>query len=108
MRTHPIRSDAAIVHEVSEPARYEIRIQGRLGDTLLSAFPTLHAEADAGDTVLQGVLPDEAALHGVLAQIEALGLVLLELHRDVRRYRPDRPRTHHAGGRESDNGRAHG
>ena len=32
--------------------------------------------------MLAGALPDEAALHGVLAQIEALGLVLLELRRE--------------------------
>jgi len=31
--------------------------------------------------VLHGVLPDQAALHGVLAQIEALGLELLEVRR---------------------------
>jgi len=29
--------------------------------------------------VLTGDLPDQAALHGVLAQIEALGLVLLAI-----------------------------
>lgn len=81
MRTHPIRSHAVIVHEVIEPARYEIRVRGRLGETLLSAFPTLQAATDTRDTVLTGALPDEAALHGVLAQIEALGLVLLELRR---------------------------
>jgi hypothetical protein len=83
MRTHPIRSNAAMVHEMTEPTRYEIRIRGHLGETLLTAFPTLHAEADAGETVLTGALPDEAALHGVLAQIEALNLVLLELRRDA-------------------------
>jgi hypothetical protein len=31
--------------------------------------------------VLNGAWPGEAALHGVLAQIEAVGLVLLELRR---------------------------
>jgi hypothetical protein len=33
--------------------------------------------------VLTGPLPDQAALHGVLAQIEALGLELLELRRTL-------------------------
>jgi len=82
MRTHPISGNAELVHEMNQPARYEIRVRGLLGKTLLTAFPTLHAEADAGETVLAGALPDEAALHGVLAQIEALGLVLLELRRE--------------------------
>jgi hypothetical protein len=46
-----------------------------------SAFPTLRAQAKGGDTLLTGPLPDRAALHGVLAEIEALGLELLEVHR---------------------------
>jgi hypothetical protein len=82
MRPHPTGSHSAIVHEVIEPAHYSIRVRGRLGETLLAAFPSLHAVADAGDTVLTGPLADEAAVHGVLAQIEALGLVLLELRRE--------------------------
>ena len=50
-----------------------------LSETLLSAFPGLDAEVEGGDTVLSGCVPDRSALHGVLAQIEALGLELLEL-----------------------------
>lgn len=61
--------------------RYEILIRGLLGETLLAAFPALHAEARGAVTVLSGALPDQAALYGVLAQIEALGLELLELRR---------------------------
>jgi hypothetical protein len=60
---------------------YEVWIYGHLGPTVLSAFPALQAEKRGRDTVLRGVLPDQAALHGVLAQIEALGLELLEVRR---------------------------
>jgi hypothetical protein len=60
---------------------YEFRIRGQLGDTLLGAFPDLHAEVQGGETVLAGSLPDQAAMYGVLAQIEQLGLELLEVHR---------------------------
>ena len=60
---------------------YEIRVRGVLGETLLGAFPDLSATADGAETVLTGVLPDQAALHGVLAQIGTLGLELLELRR---------------------------
>ena len=56
---------------------YEFRIRGLLGDTLLGAFPTLHAQVKDGETVLTGALPDQAALYGVLAMIEQLGLELL-------------------------------
>jgi hypothetical protein len=61
--------------------RYRIRVRGRLGETTRSAFPALKAQASGGDTVLTGPLPDRAALYGVLAQIEALGLELLEVRR---------------------------
>jgi hypothetical protein len=37
------------------------------------------AEPKGSETVLTGVLEDRSALFGVLAQIEALGLELLEL-----------------------------
>ena len=36
-------------------------------------------ELKGGDTVLTGLLPDRSAVFGVLGQIEALGLEVLEL-----------------------------
>jgi len=61
-------------------AGYQIRVRGHLGATTLRAFPGLHARTRGHDTVLRGIA-DQAALHGVLAQIEALGLELLEVRR---------------------------
>ena len=61
------------------PGLYTIRIKGQLGATALSAFPSMVSELKGGETVLTGVLEDRSALFGVLAQIEALGLELLEL-----------------------------
>jgi hypothetical protein len=72
---------------MDEPARvvcYEIRVRGRLGEMLLAGFPDLQPQMDGSETVLTGALPDQAALYGVLAQIEALGLELLELRRTNR------------------------
>jgi hypothetical protein len=60
---------------------YHIRIRGVLGETLLLAFPALHSDTQGNDTVLTGVLVDRAAVHGVLAEVEALGLELLEVRR---------------------------
>jgi len=62
-----------------QPRRYAIRVRGRLGETLRSAFPALQARTRGSDTILTGVLSDQAALYGVLAECEALGLELLEL-----------------------------
>ena len=61
------------------PGLYTIRIKGRLGDTALSAFPSMVSELKDNETVLTGLLEDRAAVFGVLGQIEALGLDLLEL-----------------------------
>ena len=58
---------------------YAIRIKGRLGPTALSAFPTMACELKGDETVLTGMLEDRSAVFGVLAQIEALGLELVEL-----------------------------
>jgi hypothetical protein len=58
---------------------YTIRIGGRLGATALSAFPTMVSELKGSETVLTGLLEDRSALFGVLAQIESLGLELLEV-----------------------------
>jgi hypothetical protein len=60
------------------PARYVIRINGHLGASVLSAFPTLASRWHGAHTVLTGLL-DQSALYGVLAEIEALGLELLEV-----------------------------
>ncbi len=65
----------------SQPRRYEIWVRGHLGEMMRSAFPALRAQQRGEDTVLVGALPDRAALHGVLAEIDALGLELLEVRR---------------------------
>ena len=76
----------ALDHGVMDPAPvlYAIRIHGHLGATVLSAFPAMAPHHHGAHTVLTGLL-DRSALYGVLAEIEALGLDLLE----VRRLTPD-------------------
>ena len=60
------------------PALYAIRIHGHLGAAVLLAFPAMVPQRHGADTVLTGLL-DRSALYGVLAEIEALGLDLLEV-----------------------------
>ena len=52
-----------------------------MGETMRSAFPGLRAQPRGEDTVLTGAISDQAELYGVLAEIEALGLELLEVRR---------------------------
>ena len=80
-RTHPRGRDTPCMNQRRNDAPYEIRIHGMLGGSLKEAFPGLIVREDHGETVLTGRLPDQAALHGVLAQIEALGLELIEIRR---------------------------
>ena len=65
----------------SKSPRYEIRVRGPLGPTIMQAFPTLAASRSGQDTLLVGSLPDQCALYGVIHQLEALGLQLLEIRR---------------------------
>jgi hypothetical protein len=62
------------------PALYTIRINGHLGATALSAFPAMVSQLQGAQTVLTGRL-DRSALYGVLAEIEALGLDLVEIRK---------------------------
>ena len=73
------------------PGFYTIRIRGRLGATAQSAFPSMERELSGSETVLTGLLEDRAALFGVLFQIEALGLELIEV-RQIRDEHDDVPR----------------
>ena len=73
-----------------EPPRYEIRVRGPIGPTMMQAFPTLTASRSGEDTLLSGSLPDQSALYGVIHELETLGLQLLEI-RDLPTGPADRP-----------------
>ncbi len=78
MRAHLIAPDHGRMD--TAPAPYAIRINGHLGAMVLSAFPAMTPLRHGTDTVLTGLL-DRSALYGVLAEIDALGLDLLEVRR---------------------------
>ena len=83
MRFHLSARDHGVMDPA--PARYMIRINGHLGATVLSAFPAMASRLQGAETVLTGLL-DRSALYGVLAEVETLGLDLVE----VRQLSPDR------------------
>ena len=62
------------------PALYVIRVDGHLGAMTLSAFPGMTPQHRGTHTVFTGWL-DQSALYGVLAQMEGLRLVLVEVRR---------------------------
>jgi hypothetical protein len=60
---------------------YEIRIKGRLSDSLLAAFEGLSATVEPVDTVLHGQVRDQAVLFGLLDRIRSMVLELVEVRR---------------------------
>jgi hypothetical protein len=60
---------------------YEIRIKGRLSDSLLTAFEGLTATVEPVEPVLHGPVADQSSLHGLLDRIQSLGLELVEIRR---------------------------
>ena len=62
------------------PARYELRVDGHLDDRWTAWFDdlTLTRESD-GTTTLLVLVPDQAALHGLLAKVRDLGATLISV-----------------------------
>ena len=61
--------------------RYQTRVQGHLDRGWSEWFGGLAITHEAGgDTLLEGELVDQAALHGVLAKVRDLGLYLLAVN----------------------------
>ncbi len=74
---------------------YEIHIKGRVSEQLLGAFEGMDATVQSVETVLRGPVLDQAALHGLLDRIQALGLELVEVRR-----LPERVGDQEEGGQE--------
>jgi hypothetical protein len=60
---------------------YEIRVKGRLSDTVTDAFEDFTASVKPAETVMRGNIRDQSELHGLLDRIQSLGLELIEVRR---------------------------
>jgi hypothetical protein len=66
--------------EPSQPAVYEIRIQGHLSDRWAGWFEGFAITLEeGGDTLLSGPVVDQAALHGLLKRVRDLGMPLVSV-----------------------------
>jgi hypothetical protein len=64
---------------MAEPM-YEVRVAGTVPDEDLKDMGGVRFSPDQVDTVLYGV-SDQAALHGLLARLQALGIDVVEVRR---------------------------
>jgi hypothetical protein len=53
---------------------FVIRVEGELSEPFVTWFPSLTAQAQDGQTVLCGDLPDQMSLLGVLAALDMMGV----------------------------------
>ena len=64
-----------------QPGRYEILIKEQIGDKWLAWFDEYSVtRTESGETLLTGSIPDQAALHGLLAKIRDLNLTLISVN----------------------------
>ena len=62
-------------------SHYAFRVRGRLSPDIIAALHPLRPTEPVTETVLRGDLADQAALHGIIARLEQLGVELVELLR---------------------------
>ena len=63
------------------PVRYEIRVEGALGEQWSGWFDGLQVTSEGTCTVISGVIRDQPALHGLLNRVRDLGLCLILVQR---------------------------
>lgn len=71
-------------HETNQVAMYQIKVHGRIDESLANwfeGFETAVQREDEGQlvTTLTGMIPDQAALQGVLSTIGTLNLKLISV-----------------------------
>ena len=67
-----------MLRDLMTPLNYEIRVRGRVGDSLADALG-LAAEVEPIETVLRGPVAGQEDLHVLLARLQDMGLELVEI-----------------------------
>jgi hypothetical protein len=62
------------------PMRYEFRIDGRLSELDRAAFADMRITDAPPETLIYGEVLDESQLHGILAQLQSLGITVVSMH----------------------------
>ncbi|OGN95791.1 MAG: hypothetical protein A2Z71_08685 [Chloroflexi bacterium RBG_13_50_21] len=67
------------VHEFDQPTAYQIRLKGLLDASWADWFDGFTITVQGDETLLVGAVPDQSALHGILAKINDLGVSLISV-----------------------------
>ena len=59
---------------------YKLVIRGEIGDRFAVLFDGMRLQRAAGRTVITGPVRDQSHLHGLIAQIDELGLELVSVN----------------------------
>ena len=60
--------------------RYEFRVDGRLTDELRAALADMRVTEAPPQTVIDGEVLDESHLHGIIVQLQMLGVTVVSVH----------------------------
>jgi len=70
-------------HEFDQPTAYQIHLKGALDSSWSDWFDGFTITLQGNETILVGVVPDQSALHGILAKINDLGLPIVSVERRI-------------------------
>jgi hypothetical protein len=74
------RSTVTETSTASEAGRYEIRLQGHLGNRWTTWFDGLTlTNCSDGTATIRGIVVDQSALHGLLQKVRDLGMQLISV-----------------------------
>ena len=68
-------------HELDQAIAYQIRLKGVLDSAWSDWFGGFSIAVQDDETILVGVVPDQPALHGILAKINDLGLSIISINK---------------------------
>ena len=70
-------ADTTLLHQTNT---YEIRVKGHLDKRRVTMLDMHVAYHENGETTLNGTIPDQAALYGILNRLRDLGVELLSVN----------------------------
>jgi hypothetical protein len=68
-------------HEFDQSTAYQIRLKGTLDSSWSDWFGGFTITLQGDETLLAGIVPDQSALHGILAKINDLGLPIISVEK---------------------------